>query len=70
MADAHHAGRLQAELVRLGRYPLLVIDPCRTWNYADRGAHGWVGDPCGGGLRAVVTCPGLGIVTRPVAHWR
>jgi hypothetical protein len=36
MADAHHAGRLQAELVRLGRYPLLVIDPCRTWNYADR----------------------------------
>jgi DNA replication protein DnaC len=23
---AHHAGRLQAELVRLGRYPLLVID--------------------------------------------
>jgi len=26
LADAHHAGRLQAELVRLGRYPLLVID--------------------------------------------
>lgn len=31
------------------------------------GAHGWVGDPCGGGFRAAVTCPGLGIVTRPVA---
>src|SRR4051812_40971695 len=26
LADAHHAGRLQQELVRLGRYPLLVID--------------------------------------------
>jgi DNA replication protein DnaC len=26
LAAAHHAGRLQAELIRLGRYPLLVID--------------------------------------------
>jgi DNA replication protein DnaC len=26
LASAHAAGRLQAELVRLGRYPLLVID--------------------------------------------
>ena len=26
LADAHHAGRLQQELIRLGRYPLLVID--------------------------------------------
>ena len=26
LADAHHAGRLQPELIRLGRYPLLVID--------------------------------------------
>ena len=26
LADAHHAGRLQAELTRLGRFPLLVID--------------------------------------------
>ena len=26
LADAHHVGRLQAELTRLGRYPLLVID--------------------------------------------
>jgi DNA replication protein DnaC len=26
LADAHHASRLQAELVRLGRYPLLVVD--------------------------------------------
>ena len=26
LADAHHGGRLQAELVRLARYPLLVID--------------------------------------------
>jgi DNA replication protein DnaC len=26
LADAHAAGRLQGELVRLGRYPLLVVD--------------------------------------------
>ena len=26
LADAHAAGTLQGELVRLGRYPLLVID--------------------------------------------
>jgi DNA replication protein DnaC len=26
LADAHTAGRLQAELARLGRYPLLVVD--------------------------------------------
>jgi DNA replication protein DnaC len=26
LADAHTAGRLQSELVRLGRYPLLVVD--------------------------------------------
>jgi DNA replication protein DnaC len=26
LADAHHAGKLQAELVRLGRYPLIVVD--------------------------------------------
>ncbi len=26
LAEAHHAGRLQDELRRLGRYPLLVVD--------------------------------------------
>jgi DNA replication protein DnaC len=26
LAEAHHAGHLQPELVRLGRYPLLVVD--------------------------------------------
>ncbi len=26
LADAHHAGRLHAELTRLGRYPLIVVD--------------------------------------------
>ena len=26
LADAHHSGRLEAELVKLGRYPLLVVD--------------------------------------------
>ncbi len=35
LADAHHAGRLQTELVRLGRYPLLVIDLCRYRDYAE-----------------------------------
>jgi len=35
LAEAHHAGRLQAELTRLGRYPLLVIDLCRYRDYAE-----------------------------------
>ena len=26
LAEAHHAGRAQAELTRLGRYPLIVVD--------------------------------------------
>ncbi len=26
LADAHNAGKLQAELIRLGRYPVLVVD--------------------------------------------
>jgi DNA replication protein DnaC len=26
LAEAHHAGKLQDELVRLGRYPLIVVD--------------------------------------------
>ncbi|MER7461257.1 IS21-like element helper ATPase IstB [Micromonospora sp. NPDC126480] len=26
LAEAHHAGRLQVELTRLGRYPLIVVD--------------------------------------------
>jgi DNA replication protein DnaC len=26
LAEAHHAGRLQPELTRLGRYPLMVVD--------------------------------------------
>jgi DNA replication protein DnaC len=26
LADAHHTGKLQTELIRLGRYPLLVVD--------------------------------------------
>jgi DNA replication protein DnaC len=40
LADAHHAGRLQAELTRLGRYPLLVIDLCRYRDYAEGQAAG------------------------------
>jgi DNA replication protein DnaC len=41
LADAHHAGKLPAELVRLGRYPLLVVDLSRPRNYADSSAL-WV----------------------------
>ena len=26
LAEAHHSGRLQQELIRLGRYPLIVVD--------------------------------------------
>jgi hypothetical protein len=35
LAEAHHAGRLQGELIRLGRYPLLVADLCRPRDYAE-----------------------------------
>jgi len=35
LAEAHHAGRLRAELTRFGRYPLLVIDLCRHRDYAE-----------------------------------
>jgi DNA replication protein DnaC len=34
LGAAHDAGKLQDELRRLGRYPL-VIDLCRSRNYAD-----------------------------------
>ncbi|MFF2148721.1 ATP-binding protein [Kitasatospora sp. NPDC058190] len=36
LAAAHHAGRLQDELVKLGRYPLIVIDLCRDRDYAEK----------------------------------
>ena len=35
LADAHTGGRLQTELARLSRYPLLVIDLCRHRDYAE-----------------------------------
>ncbi|MGB6161688.1 MAG: ATP-binding protein [Pseudonocardiaceae bacterium] len=35
LAEAHHAGRLQHELTKLGRYPLLVVDLCRHRDYAE-----------------------------------
>ena len=38
LADAHTSGRLQAELARLSRYPLLVIDLCRHRDYAETAA--------------------------------
>jgi DNA replication protein DnaC len=53
LADAHHAGRLQAELIRLGRYPLLVVDLCRPRGYAD--SERWVvaGSVVGAGFSAL-----------------
>jgi len=41
LAAAHHAGRLQDELLRLGRYPLLVVDLCRYRDYAEEAAAGF-----------------------------
>ncbi len=35
LTEAHHAGTLQQELVRLGRYPLLVVGQCRRGGRAD-----------------------------------
>ena len=48
LAEAHHAGRLQQELVRLGRYPLLVVDLYRPRNYAEV-REGCSERMCGGG---------------------
>ena len=35
LAAAHHTGRLQDEITKLGRTPLLVVDLCRPRDYAD-----------------------------------
>ncbi len=35
LATAHHGDRLQDELVKLGRVPLLIIDLCRPRDYAE-----------------------------------
>jgi DNA replication protein DnaC len=38
LTDAHHAGRLPAELARLRRYALIIIDLCRYRDYAEESA--------------------------------
>jgi DNA replication protein DnaC len=43
LAAAHHAGTLQAELIRLARYPLLVIDLCRHRDYAEDASRSGLG---------------------------
>jgi hypothetical protein len=43
LADAHHVGQLQHELVRLARYPLLVIDLCRHRDYAEDASRSGLG---------------------------
>jgi len=35
LAEAHTAERLQQELIRLGRYSLVVVDLCRHRDYAE-----------------------------------
>jgi len=35
LAAAHHTGRLQDEITKLGRIPLLIIDLCRHRDYAE-----------------------------------
>jgi DNA replication protein DnaC len=40
LAEAHHTGRLQQELLKLGRVPLLVVDLCRPRDYADNSRRG------------------------------
>jgi DNA replication protein DnaC len=35
LGDAQRAGRLEDELARLGRYPVLIVDLCRHRDYAD-----------------------------------
>ena len=40
LGTAHQQGRLQAEITKLSRIPLLIVDLCRAWNYADRAPAG------------------------------
>src|SRR6266705_2331558 len=39
LAEAHHTGRLQAELIRLGRYPVVVVDEVVAAAMIDRLVH-------------------------------
>ena len=41
LGDAQRAGRLEDELARLGRYPVLIIDLCRYRDYADIDRARW-----------------------------
>jgi DNA replication protein DnaC len=48
LAEAHHAGRLQDEITKLGRIPLLIVDLCRHRDYADvPAARTGIRLPCG-----------------------
>jgi len=55
------ADALAAENAERGRLPVLVIDLCRTRNYADI-CPGRAGLCCGGGLLAAVCVAAVGIV--------
>ncbi len=43
LTDAHRAGRLPAELTRLRRYGLIIVDLCRHRDYAESRLGGVVG---------------------------
>src|SRR5690348_6433742 len=45
LGDAQRAGRLEDEMARLGRYPVLIIDLCRYRDYADIAATARLSGP-------------------------
>ncbi|MGI8792722.1 MAG: ATP-binding protein, partial [Acidimicrobiales bacterium] len=59
LGEAHSQGRLQAELTRLGRVPLLIVDLCRLRDYADTRAPP-SRRPDDGGLLASAGAEGVG----------
>jgi len=62
LAEAHRSNRLEAELKKIRRYKLIIIDLCRTWDYADPpGPRG--GCPDHGGLLDLAANDRGGIVT-------
>jgi len=62
LAEAHHAGRIHAELTRLGRYPLLVVDLYRSRNYAEVQVT-FSERLCGGGSLVNWGCAVVGMIT-------
>ncbi|MGW1888135.1 ATP-binding protein [Streptomyces sp. NPDC001970] len=74
LAAAHQNDRLQDELVKLGRYPLIVIDLCRARDYAERGVSVAGCNRCDGcsirHSRRGWTTVGAAHGDRTVLYWR